>query len=527
MAARGSAPRSRREDQQVRSSRVTRKLGLVTAVAGFFVFGAFACSNGDSTGHNGVSGGQGATSAMGPSTKSRGPAEPAAAGAGTGGTSSSTAGTTSAGQGGTAGTTSSAGAGGSVTAGSTGVGGVAPATGGVTGISGNPASGGVSSASAGTSGAGGAAAGRAATTAGGAAGSGTAGSTGTPTWCLPISAHPQGVDWAKALVDSQIKANVSLSWQYPDGLFLHGVYLAYKRLNDASYLSFMKKWADANVSGQSSYDSLDSMQPTLVLDDMYRETQDAKYGKAPAAAATRLTTTYPTTSDGGFWHNTGATNQLWGDGVFMDLPPYVNYGDLFKVQNAVDIATQQLIIYDSHLAAPNDLHIHQWDGQAMKQSCCEWCRAEGWYEMALLIVLDFTPTTHKNYTALVAIAQRLAKGLAAAQDSATGRWWQVMDKASDNGNWLETSCTAMHAYFLSKASQKGYIDAATYAPLAIKGFNGEMQMVSNASNVQIKNICPGTGVLTSAADYYARPPATNDNHGLGAFLLMYDQLTCR
>ena len=40
-------------------------------------------------------------------------------------------------------------------------------------------------------------------------------------------------------------------------------------------------------------------------------------------------------------------------------------------------------------------------------------------------------------------------------------------------------------------------------------------------------LIPGTGVLASAADYYARPPATNDNHGLGAFLLMYDQLTCR
>jgi unsaturated rhamnogalacturonyl hydrolase len=86
----------------------------------------------------------------------------------------------------------------------------------------------------------------------------------------------------------------------------------------------------------------------------------------------------------------------------------------------------------------------------------------------------------------------------------------------------------MHTYFLSKASQKGYIDAATYAPLAIMGFKGEMQMVSPSnSTVQIKNICPGTGVLASPADYYARPPASNDNHGLGAFLLMYDQLTCR
>ncbi len=517
------------------SARVAAKLHLIAAAAGALLLGAPACSNGDSAGSSGGSAGRSVSTPTGGTTGQAGTGGTGSPGAGTGGTSSSTGGAPSAGHGGTAGTasgtagttssaggaTSSGGAGGTATAGSTGVGGTAAGTGGTAGSSGGAASGGASN------GASGGMTGTAGAALGGAAGSGAGGSTGTPAWCLPISAHPQGLDWAKALVDSQIKANPSLTWQYQDGLFLHGVYLAYKRLNDASYLSFMKKWADANVSGQSSYDSLDSMQPTLVLDDMYRETQDSKYGTAPAAAAMRLTTTYPTTSDGGFWHNTSLTDQLWGDGVFMDLPPYVNYGDLFKVTTAVDVATQQLIIYDSHLAASNNLHVHQWDGQAMQQSCCEWCRAEGWYEMSLLIVLDFTPTTHKNYAALVAIAQRLAKGLAATQDSATGRWWQVMDKASDSANWLETSCTAMHTYFLSKASQKGYIDAATYAPLAIKGFNGEMQMVSNASNVQIKNICPGTGVLASAADYYARTPATNDNHGLGAFLLMYDQLTCR
>jgi unsaturated rhamnogalacturonyl hydrolase len=336
------------------------------------------------------------------------------------------------------------------------------------------------------------------------------------------------MDWAKALIDSQARANVALGWAYEDGLYLHGVYLGYKRLGDASYLSLMKKWADANLGGKSAYNSLDDMQPTLVLDDLYRETKDAKYGAAPKAVAARLEGDYPKTSDGGFWHKTTTTNQLWGDGVFMDLPPYVSYGELFGDAKAIDTATQQLIIYDKHLAAPNDLHVHQWDGASGKQSCCEWCRAEGWYEMALLIVLDFTPTSHGNYAALVEISKRLAKGLAATQDPATGRWWQVMDRPQDSANWLETSCTAMHTYFLSKASQKGYIDAATYAPLALKGFKGEMQMVSLSNNtVQIKNICPGTGVLASPADYYARPPASNDNHGLGAFLLMYDQLTCR
>jgi unsaturated rhamnogalacturonyl hydrolase len=432
---------------------------------------------------------------------------------GNGGTTTGAGGSTVPATGGTTATTSARGG-----AGATGTGGLA---GNRTG--GSTSSGGTTAGATGGSGSGGASA------SGGSVGTGgTTGTGGAPAWCLPLSAHPQGIDWAKALVDG--RKNTSLGWFYADGLYLHGVYFAYKRLGDASYLAQIKSWADRNVNGSASYDSLDAMQPTLALLDMYRETKDAKYGTAPAAVAKRLETNYPKTNDGGFWHtDTGSfgANQLWGDGVFMNLPPYVNYGELFSNSKAIDTATQQLIIYDKHLATPSNLHVHQWNASTNKQSCCVWCRAEGWYEMALLMVLDFVPATHPDRGALLEIVQRLAKGVAATQDPATGRWWQVMDKPNESGNWLETSCTAMHTYFLSRASEKGYIDAATYAPLAIKGFTGEMQMVSSPSNVQIKNICPGTGVLASAAEYYARPPSTNDNHGLGAFLLMYDQLTCR
>jgi unsaturated rhamnogalacturonyl hydrolase len=71
--------------------------------------------------------------------------------------------------------------------------------------------------------------------------------------------------------------------------------------------------------------------------------------------------------------------------------------------------------------------------------------------------------------------------------------------------------------------QQGTIDAS-YASAMAKGFNGVLQEVSAAGDVS--NICVGTNV-GDAAYYFARTRATNDMHGLGAFLLMYDQVTCR
>jgi unsaturated rhamnogalacturonyl hydrolase len=366
--------------------------------------------------------------------------------------------------------------------------------------------------------------------------SGSSGSGATP-WCVPQSAQASGpgTDWGKVVLDAAIARTpsaTSLPWAYPDGLFLHGAYLTSKRLASASYLAYVKAWADANKGHGGTYTSLDLMMPALVLDDMYRETMDASYGKAPAAIRTTLTT-YPRTTDGAFWHNTGLKGQNWGDGVFMVLPQLVNYGELFADATYADSeAAKQLELYDAHLLAPNKLHYHAydepgtagWAGETMNHSCCEWCRAEGWYEMALVMTLDELPATDTaDRAALVAIAQRLAAAIVTVQDPTTGRWWQVLDMPTNASNWLETSCSAMHTYFLSRSMQQGTIDAS-YASAMAKGFNGVLQEVSAAGDVS--NICVGTNV-GDAAYYFARTKATNDMHGLGAFLLMYDQVTCR
>jgi unsaturated rhamnogalacturonyl hydrolase len=321
------------------------------------------------------------------------------------------------------------------------------------------------------------------------------------------------------------------------------VYLVYKRVKDPAYLKAIESWADNHLEGgtsyeddgTSAYDELDAMQPSLVMEDLFEETHDPKYAAVPKAVRMRLDT-YPRTSDGAFWHRATQPGETWSDGVFMVLPPLVRYGALFgDVGYADDEAAKQLLVYHAHLQNPNGLHYHAWTegpprwalAPDTRHSTQTWCRAVGWYGMATTMVLDALPAEHPKRDAVLQVLRELVDGLRRWQDGASGRWWQVMDTGSDPGNWLETSCSSMHTYVVSRAVEQGYVPPG-YADVSAKGFQGVLQKVSlDEKGGHVADICKGTNVQDDAPHYYARPRATDDYHGLGAFLIMYEQLRRR
>ncbi len=344
-------------------------------------------------------------------------------------------------------------------------------------------------------------------------------------------------DWGTAMVESTIKRNPDpLSWEYSRALFLHGAYLVYKRTKDPKILAYIKAWADARVGESTSngYGSVDSMMPNTVLLDMYEETHDAKYGQGAARVRNRFRT-YPRTSDGAFWHNTGAVDQTWGDGVFMGMPPLERYGHLFNDSAYTDDeSSKQLLLYHDHLKNPNGLHWHawaecrndcpSWTTRDVHHSPESWGRANGWYAMATMMILDLLPANHPNRAPLITIMQGLVEGFKKWQDDTSGRWYQIVDKGTDLDNWLETSSSSMYTYTIAKSIRLGYVDAS-YAPVAVKGLQGILQKIAldGSGMTNLTDICRGTNV-GDAAYYYARPRPVNDFHGLGSFLIMYEEL---
>ncbi|MGI5506790.1 glycoside hydrolase family 88/105 protein [Lentzea sp. CA-135723] len=354
----------------------------------------------------------------------------------------------------------------------------------------------------------------------------------------PTPAHAAPSDWSKAVVDSTMKRFTPAElggWGYTRGLYLYGQYLVYKRTGERKYLDYIKAWVDrfvhADGSIDNSFSNLDAMRSATLLIVLHQETGQAKYKKAADKVRARFTT-YPRTADGGMFHATSKTGQLWADGVYMAQPFIAMYAKAYNDPYGYDEAVRNMRAYYTHLKSDDGLLWHAYDADgsepwahsAGKHSSEHWARAIGWFGMTAIDLLDVLPADHPGRADLIAIVRHLATGYTRYQDATTGRWCQIVDKCADPHNWTETSASSMYTFMLARGVARGYLDAS-YQQAALKGYRGVLAKASVGTTglTDIKDISEGTNV-GDAAYYYGRKRVTNDFHGLGAFLIMNEQL---
>jgi rhamnogalacturonyl hydrolase YesR len=92
-------------------------------------------------------------------------------------------------------------------------------------------------------------------------------------------------------------------------------------------------------------------------------------------------------------------------------------------------------------------------------------------------------------------------------------WRQVLDKPE---LWEETSATAMFAYGIARAVNRGWLPASDMA-MARRAFAGVAKNVTPEGKVQ--NTCAGTNIGTTLEFYINRPRPDDDPHGRGPTLL--------
>jgi unsaturated rhamnogalacturonyl hydrolase len=331
-------------------------------------------------------------------------------------------------------------------------------------------------------------------------------------------------------------------WQYTPGLYLLGLVGVYERTHDSRYLTYAEGWVDSHVDASGHIDmpigELDYILPGNLTLALFNVTHQDRYRLATVALRKALDD-YPRTSDGAFWHASSVEDrhhQLWLDGTYMSLPFLARYGVWqggVEKRHDESEALNQLLLYYKHLhdsAGGLPFHAYDesrqapWANKVTGQSSVKWGRSIGWFAMALVDVLDQLPENEPHRQHLIAIMRELSANLAATQDAGTGLWFQVIDQPGLSGNWTETSCSSMFVYALDRAVKKGYIDS-NYKSNVARGYKGVLARLKMGIDglPSLVGICEGTNVGT-VKDYLARARNDDDMHGLGAFLLMNEEV---
>lgn len=267
-----------------------------------------------------------------------------------------------------------------------------------------------------------------------------------------------------------------LKWNYTTGLELKAILDVYSECGEASFLNYVDAWYDAIIDScgtiykykKSNY-SQDHICPGRTLFDLYDITGKEKYRMAMDTLYSQLQS-QPRTPEGGFWHKQIYPDQMWLDGLYMAEPFYTEYtrryvtDSLQRERNYGDIVFQFVTAYNRTYDPETALLRHAWDASRKMfwcnpetgQSDHAWGRATGWYVMALVDVIEIIPDGAYKDT-LIGILNNLYQVLPLFADSATGMWYQVLDRPYAEGNYLEASCSAMFVYSWLKACRLGIL----------------------------------------------------------------------
>ena len=309
-------------------------------------------------------------------------------------------------------------------------------------------------------------------------------------------------------------------WSYVMGIELEGMLDTYLKYGGDDILRYCQEYTDTMINANGDirgYDildyNLDNIRTGHFVTRMYEKWPEAKNLKAIQTMMKQLQKQPRTIADKVFWHKAIYAYQVWLDGIFMGLPfRCLTASQLYKPKDALkiydDAVNQLKITYERTLDPKTGLNRHAYDETrktfwadketGLSQHC--WGRAQGWYTMALIEVLDALPEDYARRNEVIELLVKDFDAILKWQDQKSGVWYQVMDSPEREGNYLESTCSSMFTYALLKAYRKGYV-GTKYRDAGIKAYKGIINnfiRVNADKTISLTNCCSVAGLGPAA-----------------------------
>lgn len=350
-------------------------------------------------------------------------------------------------------------------------------------------------------------------------------------------------------------------WSYVMGIELEGMLDTYLRYGGEKIRQYCQEYTDTmiytdgNIRGFNIEDyNLDNIRTGHFVTRMYQKWPEKKNLLAMQLMMKQLKNQPRTVVDKVYWHKAIYSYQVWLDGIFMGLPFYtMTARDLLPQKEAKkiydDAVNQISITYQRTFDPTTGLNRHAYDETrdmfwadketGLSQHC--WGRAQGWYSMALIELLDALPQDYSRRAEVIELLRKDLDAVIKYQDPKTGLWYQVMDQPGREGNYLESTCSSMFAYVLLKANRMGYL-GEKYREAGIKAYKGIINnfiRINADKTISLTQCCEVAGLGPGLSDkvrkaapkvkenrrrdgsyayYLSEPIRDNDAKGLGPFL---------
>ncbi|MDE7244437.1 MAG: glycoside hydrolase family 88 protein [Oscillospiraceae bacterium] len=344
----------------------------------------------------------------------------------------------------------------------------------------------------------------------------------------------------------KIREGKPASWNYIDGCMLTALMEMEGLTGDERYFRFVKECVDHFVGEDGSIrtfkpeaHNLDDINEGRVLFALCRRTGEEKYRKA-AEFLHRQLEQQPRTPEGNFWHKAIYPNQVWLDGIYMAQPFCALYEKNFGTGTYSDITNQIKNVRAKMFSEEKGLYFHGYDASrtafwANPDTGCSknfWLRSLGWFAVALADLLEILPGGGER-DSLTGIFSGLMTAVSRCADPVTGLYWQVPDQGGREGNYLETSGSAMMSYAMLKGARLGVLDGG-YAAQGRKTFDGivEKYLTFTETGLNLGGICLVAGLgpennrrRDGSYEYYiSEPVVENDAKGVAPFVLAYTEV---
>ncbi len=348
------------------------------------------------------------------------------------------------------------------------------------------------------------------------------------------------------------RAGSKSGWDYIDGCMIMAILELYDTSKNEKFLKFADYYEDYRIHDDGTIDgyskdawNIDEINGGKNLFPLYSLTKKEKYRLALEKLYEQVKE-QPRTKEGNFWHKAIYPHQVWLDGLYMGLPFYMEYTATFENgKNKDDIYKQFFNVERLMKNEADGLYYHCFDSSKVSFWCnkesglCQnyWLRALGWFSMAMLDSLNHAPDKgSENWNHLKQMFVNLQDAMLKIQHE-SGMWYQLPALPNTEGNYLETSGSAIFAYSLLKGLRTGILtgtpNEAKYKDAGIRAFEGicKKYLKTEGGVLSLGGICLVAGLGPeknkrrdgTVAYYLSEPIVKDDAKGVGPFILAYNE----